>query len=138
MNPFITLRANVNVGQYIWCGIPGLKLPSSGGGSSWYVNFFWNPIHTGRSHSIPYHHYSKSWSRSSTTLYLTSSSITSMRGESTESSYFWQSSSGGKVLQSMRYYLYLRQHAYKTNPVVYYSGYYPKPPTSICSSSTLY
>lgn len=80
MNPFITVRVDVNVGQWLYCGIPGLKLPPSSGGSSWYARFFWNPIHTGRSHSIPYHHYSKSWSQSTSTLSLTSSSITSMRG----------------------------------------------------------
>ena len=38
----------------------------------------------------------------------------------------------------MRYYLYLRQYASYTGPAIYYSGYYPKAPTNICSSTSLY
>lgn len=135
MSPFITLRADVPVGSHLYCGLPGFRLPSSSGGSTWYTKFHWNPMHTGRYHSIPYHHYSKYYSRSSSTLYLTSTSITSMHTVS-ESSYFWKSTNGGEVLQSMRYYLYLRQYSSYNKPLLYYSGYYPKPPTNICSGSS--
>ena len=40
------------------------------------------------------------------------------------------------MLQSKRYYLYLRQYNTYSNPVIYYSGYYPKAPTNICSSGS--
>ena len=137
MHPFVTLRINAAAGNRLWCGLPGFKTPSSGGGSSLYAKFHWSPIHQVRYHSIPTHHYSKAMSQSGS-LTLTSTSITSMHSYTTESSYFWKSTSGGKVLETKQWYLRLYQHTSYNIPLVYYSSNYPKPPTNLCSSTSTY
>jgi hypothetical protein len=53
MDPFISVRLDAPTNSYIACFFPGFLVPSSGGGSSIYVNFYWNPMHFFNAQSLP-------------------------------------------------------------------------------------
>ena len=110
-------------------------MPSSGGGSSFYVNFYWNHMHFFKNQNIPSQHYSE-YKTQSSSLTLDSTGTGNSFRDFNEANLFW--TNYGEVLSTQRYYLYLRQYSSFSNPFIYYSAYYPKPSQSICSDTNNY
>ena len=134
MNPFISVRYNAPAGSNLACFFPGFRVPSSSS-TTIYAKFHWNPMHHFKNGNNPYDHYSRYTTQSNSISLTTTGRANSMRNND-ESGIFWPTS--GEVVQSKRYYLYLRQYATYNDPYIYYSAYYPKTTNSICSSTTNY
>ena len=136
MNPFISVRYNAPAGSYLNCYFPGFTVPSSSGGSTFYVNFYWNHMHFFKNQGLPYNHYSE-YKTQSPSLSLTSTGTSNSFYSFNEGGQFWNTT-GAETLQSRRYYLYLQLYATYSNPFIYYSAYYPRFTQSICSDTSTY
>jgi len=132
MSPFIAVRLGVSAGYSLRCYFPGFANPTNGYGSSLSVSFYISNTHHFKSQPLPYFHYSAYQSRTNT-IGLTSQPTSAGMWSVNENSQFW--TQNGKVDQSGSYYLNVLNYGSYTNPMLYFSSYYPKPNQNACANS---